>query len=133
MRVANLIACLLFMALMGRGSASAADVSGAWSTDVGQCAKMYLNRGKQIVFSPKADLYGSGFIIDSNMIRGKAARCTVKARKDDGQLVHLVAACSTSIAVETIQLTFKILGPDRVARVFPSMPELDTEYGRCSF
>jgi hypothetical protein len=133
MRPVNLLACTLIAALIGGGSASAADVSGAWATDIEQCSKIYSKRGNQVVFAPKADLYGSGFVIDGSQIRGKSARCQIKIRKEDGEFVYIGAACSTDIAVEMMQFTLKSLGPDKITRVYPGLPELNTNYSRCAF
>jgi hypothetical protein len=100
----GILATLLVGAgLLEPGVAQAVDVNGAWAVPADQCNKIYTWKGKQLVFSTKADLYGSGFVIDNNTIRGKIARCTIKSRKDDGQEVHFIAACSTDIAVEILR------------------------------
>ncbi len=119
--------------LLGVTTAYPANIGGAWATAADQCGKIYSRRGQQVVFSPKADLYGSGFVIDDKTIRGKMARCIIKSRKDDGQQVDLIAACSTDIAVETMQFSLRILGEDVVERIYPGFPELNTRYSRCVF
>jgi hypothetical protein len=113
-------------------AAEAAGVDGAWVTDADACKKVFVKTGNRISFAKKADLHGSGFVIEGNRIRGKIANCTVKARKQDGETVHLGAACSTDVAVETVQFTLKLDGEDRIIRMFPGLSELDTPYFRCS-
>ena len=126
-------ACLtaLFISLSGATAALAADINGAWVSDPDSCRKVFVKTGERIGFAKKADLYGSGFIIAGNRIRGKIASCAIKLRKDDGETVNLAATCSTDVAVETVQFTLKVLDDDRIARVFPGLPELETPYHRC--
>ncbi len=110
----------------------AMDITGAWASDAAACGKVFVLSGKKISFAQDADMHGSGFIIESNRIRGKIASCNVTTRKQDGKTVHLIAACSTDVAVETVQFVLNIINNDQVSRVFPGLPELDTKYERCS-
>ena len=71
--------------------------------------------GKEGSFVPMSDLYGSGFIIEGNRIRGKAASCTIKSRKEDGSTVRLSASCSTNVAVEVMEFNLKIIDDDTVS------------------
>jgi hypothetical protein len=112
--------------------ATAADLTGAWANDTSACAKVFHKTGSRIAFARNSDAHGSGFIIEGNRIRGKMATCTIKARKQDGQIVNLVTTCSTDIAVETIQFMLKVVDQDRITRLFPGMPELEASYERCS-
>ena len=118
---------------LGGTMAHAAEIDGVWVTDAAVCDKVYQKKGNQISFADTADLHGSGFILDGNRLRGKIAQCNVKTRRVSGDLVHIIANCSTDIAIEPVQFTLKFLGPDKVVRVFPDLPELNTQYARCSF
>jgi hypothetical protein len=111
--------------------AQAANIDGAWATAADACSKIYVKSAKGISFAKRADLYGSGFIIAGDKIRGRIASCTIKKRKQEGNTVHLIAVCSTDIAVDTMQFTLNIIDDDKVSRVFPGMPEMETPYERC--
>jgi len=112
-------------------AARAADINGAWAHDKASCNQIYVKRNGQISFTEDADLHGTGFIIEANRIRGKLATCSIKKRKDDGSTVHLIATCSTDVAVETIQFSLKIDSDSQITRLYPGVPELDTPYQRC--
>jgi hypothetical protein len=112
---------------------SAADIDGAWVTNATTCNAVYVKQGAKISFSETADLHGSGFIIEGNRIRGKVALCKIRDRKTSGDLVHIIAACSTDVAIEPVQFTLKPLGPGKIVRIFPGLPELNIEYSRCPF
>jgi hypothetical protein len=114
-------------------NATAADVTGVWANDAAACSKIFRKTGSRIVFQRDSDAHGSGFIIDGTTIRGKMATCTIKVRKQDGQVMNLGATCSTDIAVETMQFMLKVVDKDRIVRVFPGMPEMEASYERCSF
>ena len=79
-----------------------------------------------------ADVYGSGFIYEKNRLRGKIATCAIVAQKEDGDILHLISTCSTDVALETVQLSLRIDNANQITRFFPGVPELKTEYYRCS-
>jgi hypothetical protein len=109
----------------------ATDIEGAWATDAAICSKIYAKSGSGLVFTRDADLYGSGFVINGNRLTGKMATCNISKRKQDGNTVHLIAVCSTMIAIDTVQVTLNIIDDNKVMRIFPGMPELQTPYERC--
>jgi hypothetical protein len=111
--------------------AQAIELNGLWSSDPALCDKIFTKKGKQVVFSPLSDLYGSGFIIDGNRIRGKVARCTIKSRKQDGETIILSATCSTIIAAQELEFSLKPLGDDSVARLFPGSSAMRVDFHRC--
>jgi hypothetical protein len=112
--------------------ANAADFLGLWATNASACKKVFVKRGGTVSFAKDADLYGSGFIIEQNRIRGKMATCSIKSRKEDGALTHLIANCSTDIALQAVQFSLKIDDENKITRLFPGVPELATSYFRCS-
>ena len=115
----------------GYPAAHAADLKGAWASDASACNKMFTNKDGKIAIVADSDLYGSGFIVEQNRVRGKIAICNIIARKEDGAVTHLVANCSTDIAVETVQLSFKIEDQNKITRFYPGVPELAVQYFRC--
>jgi hypothetical protein len=78
-----------------------------------------------------SDVYGGGFIVDGDQMIGKFARCKIKARKDDGAAVNLIAACATDIMLSSVQFSVKTLDADSIVRLFPGMEDLEIRYSRC--
>jgi hypothetical protein len=111
--------------------AQAAELDGAWANNETVCGKVFVKRNNRISIARDSDIYGSGFIIEGNRIRGKIASCTIKTRKQDGPVLHLIAACSTDTALQNVQFSLKLDGKDTIIRMFPGVPELDTPYFRC--
>jgi hypothetical protein len=112
--------------------AGAIELTGAWATNADVCNKVFTRKGKQLEFSQLADLYGSGFIIENDRIRGKAARCTIKSRKEEGATtVHLLAACATDIMLSSVQFSVNVINDDSISRTFPGMPGMEITYYRC--
>jgi hypothetical protein len=106
----------------------AADISGAWATDVRVCDKIFQKKGNVLTLTSRSDTLGGGFIIDGNQIRGKTANCKIKNKREDGDSVYLIAACATDIMLSDVEMALKIIDKDRVARFFPGLPELETPY-----
>jgi hypothetical protein len=85
-----------------------------------------------ISFAQDSDQFGGGFIMEGNKIRGQTQSCTIKARKEDGNLIHFLAACANDIMTSNIQFSAKIIDNNVIARVFPGMgDELSIKYSRC--
>ncbi len=82
--------------------AAAADIEGMWASDARLCTKIFVKRGNSFVMAKNADLFGSGFIIDGRKIRGKLASCNIKTTKEDGAMVHLIAACATDVMLSDV-------------------------------
>jgi hypothetical protein len=116
----------------GAPSARAADITGAWATDVRACDKIFQKKGNVLTLTNRSDTLGSGFIIDGTEIRGKTANCKIKNKKEDGDVVYLLAACATDIMLSDVEMALKIIDKDRVSRFFPGMPEVESpDYYRC--
>src|ERR1041385_7966582 len=111
--------------------ARALDLNGIWGSDPALCDKIFIKKGKQVAFSPLSDLYGSGFIIDGNRIRGKVARCTIKSRKQDGDTLLLAATCSTTIAAEGVQFSLNTVDDTPVPRLYPGSAAMRVDFHRC--
>jgi hypothetical protein len=75
---------------------------------------------------------GSGFVIDGTQIRGKTANCKIKSRREDGDVVYLLATCASDIMLSDVQMALRVIDKDRVSRFFPGMPEVSSpDYFRC--
>jgi hypothetical protein len=122
---------LLLGSLAMTGHAKALDLNGAWASDADQCAKVFTRQGGRLGFTEMSDVYGGGFIIDGDQIIGKFARCRIKARKDDGMNVNLIAACATDIMLSSVQFSVRELDADSIARLFPGMEDMEIRYHRC--
>lgn len=115
------------------GPAHAIDLSGPWSTDASVCDKVFIKKDGAIAFQPGSDQYGGGFIMEGNKVRGQMQTCTIRARKEDGSVVHVLAACASDIMTSNIQFSAKVIDDNTIARIFPGMPdELSIKYSRCS-
>jgi hypothetical protein len=113
-------------------SSHAFDLAGAWATDAKLCPKIFQRKGKSISFRPESEVYGSGFIVEGNSIRGKAAKCTIKARRQEGEMLQLIAACATDIMLSDVQFSLKIVSDNKVSRIFPGMEGIELSFDRCS-
>jgi hypothetical protein len=109
----------------------ASELDGAWANSETVCGQVFVKRNNQISIAGDSDSFGSGFIIEGNRIRGKILTCTVRTRKQDGAVIHLIASCSTDTALQNMQFSLKPDGKDKLIRLFPGVPELDTPYFRC--
>jgi hypothetical protein len=129
LRAFLLVGCLLITVPAG-----AIELTGAWSTDASLCTKVFKkSERRELGFGDLSDLYGSGFIIEKDRIRGKAARCTIKSRKEDGAMLHLLAACATDIMLSSVQFSLKVIDDHSISRIFPGMPGMEVTYYRCAF
>jgi hypothetical protein len=124
-------ALLLAASVAMPGSAVAFDLNGAWASDADNCAKVFTRKGSQVTFAEMSDVYGGGFIIEGDQITGKFARCRIKARKDDGETINLVAACASDIMLQNVQFSLKEADANNVIRLFPGMEGMEIKYARC--
>jgi hypothetical protein len=112
-------------------SAHAADLTGAWATDLGACDKVFERKGKQISFRRDSDMYGSGFVIDGRRIRGRTANCTVTKTSEADGVVHMLASCATDIMYSNVQFSVKVLEEGKISRIFPGIEGMELPYYRC--
>jgi hypothetical protein len=124
-------ALLLGSLLVMAGRAEALDLNGAWAGDASQCAKVFVRQGGRLGFTEMSEVYGGGFIIEGDQIIGKFGRCRIKARKDDGKNVNLIAACATDIMLSSVQFSVRELDANSIARLFPGMDDMEISYHRC--
>ncbi|MFO1111124.1 MAG: hypothetical protein U1E61_18270 [Bradyrhizobium sp.] len=125
------VALVLATSIAMSGSVAAFDLNGAWAGDADNCAKVFERKGSQVVFTEMSDVYGGGFIVDGDQITGKFGRCRIKAKKDDGKTVNLVAACATDIMLQNVQFSLREVDANNVIRTFPGMEGMEIRYARC--
>jgi hypothetical protein len=113
--------------------ARAIDLTGAWATSVEECKNIFVRKGKasQITFAPMSEVHGGGFIAEPNRLIGRTAKCAIKAKKDDGQTVNIIASCATDIMLSTVQFQLNVVNQDKVRRLFPGMEDMEIFYYRC--
>src|SRR5438552_16527715 len=131
-RNAALSALLVGASIAMPGSAVALDLNGAWASDADNCAKVFVRKGAQVSFAEMSEVYGGGFIIEGDQITGKFARCRIKAKKDDGKTINLVAACASDIMLQSVQFSLREADANNVIRMFPGMDGMEIKYARCS-
>jgi hypothetical protein len=113
------------------GPVHAADLTGAWATNVDECGRVFVKKGAAMEFAQDSDQYASGFIVEADRLRGKTASCKIKARKEDGDVINIVAACATDIMLSNVQFTLKVIEPNRISRMFPGIMDMEISYYRC--
>jgi hypothetical protein len=82
-------------------------------------------------FRQDSDRYGGGFIVDGDKIRGQMQTCTLTRRKEEGNIIHMIAKCADDIMLSNVQFSAKIVDDNTIARIFPGMPEFTLSYSRC--
>jgi hypothetical protein len=114
------------------GPVLAADLNGAWATDASVCNKIFVKKGDTISFAQDSDQFGGGFILEGNKVRGQMQTCAIKTRKEDGNLIHFLAACASDIMASNVQFSARVIDDNTIARIFPGMgDELNMKYSRC--
>ena len=125
-------AALIGWILFGFAS-QAADLTAAWATDVASCNKVFVKNGGTISFANDSDIYGSGLIIEKNKIREKMAVCDIKSRKEDGTAMSFILVCAGDALIANIKFSLNVDDNNKITRIFPGTPELNTSYFRCRF
>jgi hypothetical protein len=130
-RLNAFLICSTFLLTSG---AHAFELTGAWSTTADQCDKVFEKKGGKIGFSKFSEEFGGGFVADGNEVRSKAARCTIRSRKETGDTIDFQAACASEIMATSVNLRLKILDANSVSRVFtdPALAGMELTFYRCS-
>jgi hypothetical protein len=131
-RLPAIAVILLGLTLLRPAEAQAFELTGAWASQTDLCTLVFTKKGNRVVFTELSDLFGSGFIADGNRIAGRATRCTIKSKKQDGDNLELSAACATSIMTSNVRFNLKIIDDDNLSRSFPEIPGMTLKYSRCS-
>jgi hypothetical protein len=114
------------------GQAWSTDLTGAWASSADHCDKVFKKNKTRITFMRDSDVYGAGFVADGNQLRGRTARCTIKSRKQVGDTLNLLTACSTDIMLQNVEFTVKFLDDNKISRLFPGMEGMEITYYRCA-
>ena len=120
-------------ALQSSHDAKAFDLTGAWATSSEQCTKVFVRKGRanNMTFTNFSGVYGRGFIVEANRLRGKFENCKIKSRNESNRTVNLVAACASGIMLSNVQFFLKVMDDNTVSREFPGIEGVDVKYHRC--
>jgi hypothetical protein len=111
--------------------APAADLTGAWVTDLDACGKVFNGAGGKATFRRDSDMFGSGFIIDGKRVRGRTVSCTINKTQEKDGITHMLASCATEIMLQNVQFSAKVEGEDKITRIFPGIDGMSLTYYRC--
>jgi len=131
-KLTAIVAASLCSIIVPSGRAVAFDLDGARASDADNCAKVFSRNGSKVTFRDNSDVYGGGFIVEGDHIVGKSGRCRIKARKDDGANINMIAACSSDIMFQDMQFSLKEVDANTVMRLFPGMEGINIRFARCS-
>src|SRR4051812_28575027 len=126
------VAMLVGMSILQPGQVHAFELTGAWASQTDLCTLVFMKKGSQVVFTPLSDLFGSGFVVDGSRIRGRATRCTIKSKKQEGDSLELSTACASSIMTSSVRFNLKVIDDNNLSRSFPEIPGMMLKYSRCS-
>jgi hypothetical protein len=120
-------------ALLSSHDAKAFDLTGAWATSSEQCTKVFVRKGRanNMTFTNFSGVYGRGFIVEADRLRGKFENCKIKSRNESNRTVNLVAACASGIMLSNVQFFLKVMDDNTVSREFPGIEGMDVKYHRC--
>lgn len=122
---------LLCLGVIQPVGAQAIELTGAWASQADLCKLVFRKKGSQAVFAPFSDLYGSGFIISGDQIRGKNAQCRIKSRKQQGDSLELLAACATGVMISNVPFSLKVIDDNTLSRLIPEIDGMTVKYSRC--
>jgi hypothetical protein len=109
------------------------DLVGAWTVDKSACPQVFTKNGASIAFGANSEMWGKGFIVEGNSIRGQSVKCAIKSKKEAKSSIHLIASCASDIMIDQVQMSFKITSDNSITRVFPGIGGLESPYVRCEF
>lgn len=124
-------AIMLGSTIFSMAEARAIELSGAWATHADLCSQVFTKKDNRVVYAEFSELFGSGFIIDGDGIRGRAATCSIKSRKQEGDSLELSAACASSIMTQDVRFNLKIIDDNNISRSFPEIAGMSQSYTRC--
>jgi hypothetical protein len=135
LKVSRLVAIMAIVSACVSSPVGAAgfELSGAWASHQDLCNQVFSREGGQIAFAELSDLFGSGFIVDGNRIRGKSGSCTIEKRTQDNDMLELSAACASTIMTQSLQFKLRILDDNNLVRSFSEIPGMTLNYARCRF
>ena len=63
------------------------------------------------------------YILEGDKLRGQKQTCTITRRKEEGNVIHMVAKCADDIMTSNVQFSAKVIDENTIARIFPEMPK----------
>jgi hypothetical protein len=124
-------AIMLGSTVFSVAEARAIELSGTWATHADLCSQVFTKKDNRVVYAEFSELFGSGFIIDGDGIRGRAATCSIKSRKQEGDSLELSAACASSVMTQDVRFNLKIIDDNNISRSFPEIAGMSQIYTRC--
>jgi hypothetical protein len=109
---------MLSSSIFSVAEAQAFELTGAWATHTDLCSQVFTTKDGRVVYTELSELFGSGFIIEGDRIRGKAATCTIKSKKQEGDSLELSAACASSVMTQDVKFSLKIIDDNTISRSF---------------
>jgi hypothetical protein len=110
----------------------AADLNGAWAQDPTVCSKVFRKDGNKILFTSNAELYGSGVLIEGKQATGSFQKCRIKSTRTDGDVLHVLAACSTGVLVSDTEVTVKVVDENNITLTLDGSDPIEHSLVRCS-
>jgi hypothetical protein len=104
------------------------ELNGSWATASSACGQVFIKKDGAISFRQDSPQYGGGFIVEGDRVRGQMQTCTINRRKEDGNVIHMVAMCANDIMASNVQFSAKVIDDNNI---FPGMPEFTLSYSRC--
>jgi len=110
----------------------AADLNGAWAQDPTVCSTVFVKNGNKILFTPNAELYGSGVLIEGKTATGTFQKCRIKSSRADGNTLHILAACSTGVMVSDTEVTVKVVDDNNITLTLDGPDPFEHSLVRCA-
>ena len=126
------VAILFGLNVLQPAKVQAFELTGAWASQTDLCTLVFTKKGNQVAFTELSDLFGSGFIVDGDRIRGRSTKCTIRSKKQVGDSLELLAACATSIMTSSVRFNLKVIDDNNINRLFPEIAGMTLKYSRCS-
>jgi hypothetical protein len=125
-------AVMLGSSVLSVAQARAIELTGAWASHEDLCNQVFTKKDNRVEYAEFSELFGSGFIVDGDRIRGKAGTCTIKSRKQEGDNLEISAACASTIMTQDVRFSLKIIDDNTISRLFPEISGMSLNYTRCS-
>jgi hypothetical protein len=122
---------MLGSSVLSVAQARAIELTGAWASHEDLCNQVFTKKDNRVEYAEYSELFGSGFIVDGDRIRGKAGTCTIKSRKQEGDSLELSAACASTIMTQDVRFSLKIIDDNNISRSFPEISGMSLNYTRC--
>jgi hypothetical protein len=126
-------AIMLGSSVLSVAQARAIELTGAWASHEDLCNQVFTKKDNRVEYAEYSELFGSGFIVDGDRIRGKAGTCTIKSRKQEGDNLEISAACASTIMTQDVRFSLKIIDDNNISRSFPEISGMSLNYTRCKF